>query len=258
MDEVTITVLEDAVFTIPDDMTICESEALEGITLTANSSQPGTFTWNGTEVGDELNTTLDTTTTFYVSFSNECEDYMDSVIVTVINEPDVDILSDPLVTDTTFIEGNTLTLTAIPNIPGATYEWSTGQTGQTITLQTNTIGEEIITVTITTPDGCVIEATVEVITKEIEFRIPNVFSPDGDGDNDYFNVFTNGGEPVIREFKVYSRWGQLVYDNDDPVNGWDGTFKNENAPSDVYIYSIIIDFPSGKTKNEKGDLTLLR
>ena len=57
---------------------------------------------------------------------------------------------------------------------------------------------------------------------------------------------------------MFNRWGQLVYDNENPGQGWDGTFKNENAPSDAYIYLITIEMPSGDIRTEKGDVTLLR
>ena len=56
---------------------------------------------------------------------------------------------------------------------------------------------------------------------------------------------------VVSDFKVYNRWGHLVYNNEDPANGWDGKFKNEDAPSDVYIYMITIDMPSGKLSTKK-------
>ncbi len=62
----------------------------------------------------------------------------------------------------------------------------------------------------------------------------------------------------ILEFRVYNRWGKLLYDNEDPSNGWDGTDNGEPAPSDVYVYYIVIRYPDGQEFTEQGDVTLIR
>ncbi|MBK8566272.1 MAG: gliding motility-associated C-terminal domain-containing protein [Saprospiraceae bacterium] len=89
--------------------------------------------------------------------------------------------------------------------------------------------------------------------------MPNAFSPNGDESNDWFQIVSN--VPLtINEFKIWNRWGYLVYDNDNPEDGWDGKQKNEEAPSDVYIYKIVYQITggSGKQYSQKGDVTLLR
>ncbi len=257
MQQVTITVIDDAILTISQDAAICQDDQ---ITLTANSTEPGTFQWTvgGTSTGSGNSITVnpDTTSEYTVSFMNDCDTLSESVTVDVVPGFSVTVeLIDP---DTIPVyEGELLTLTAMTNVslPGATYVWSTEQTGQTIT--TDAVFPAIeYTVTVTDANGCDYGNSITIPTEELKYGIPNVFTPNGDTENDYFNVFSNA--PItISEFKVFNRWGQIVYDNENPTQGWDGTFKNENAPSDVYVYMITIDLPSGAI-SEKGDLTLMR
>ena len=126
-----------------------------------------------------------------------------------------------------------------------------------------------LTVTITDPVGCTGDLPVTIpvypLTECIDVLFPNVFTPNGDNRNEFFNYVTNGlpedGDVTVIQFKVYSRWGQLVYDNDRPLEGWDGTFNGEPSPSDVYIYKAILLIGT-ETRNvtieSQGDLTLIR
>ena len=59
------------------------------------------------------------------------------------------------------------------------------------------------------------------------------------------------------EFRIYNRWGQLVYDNDTPETGWDGNVNGNPAPSDVYVYKIVLNLPDGQVE-ETGEVTLIR
>ena len=66
--------------------------------------------------------------------------------------------------------------------------------------------------------------------------VPNVFTPNGDGQNDEFRVAYKS----IAEFHcwVYNRWGKLVYDWTDPAKGWDGTINGRPAAEGAYFYVI--------------------
>ena len=98
--------------------------------------------------------------------------------------------------------------------------------------------------------------------------VPNIFSPDNDGENDFFNVtFFTGTTPsmavdmgpiAVTTFKIFNRWGELVYNNENPTQGWDGMHNDEPAPSDVYIYMIEITLPNGSIESFQGDVTLIR
>ncbi len=107
--------------------------------------------------------------------------------------------------------------------------------------------------------GPILEGTVRVIV--VNIAIPNAFAPDGN--NKRFNVldFGNAIEEVVT-FQVFNRWGQRVYDNENPSlgpeGGWDGTFNGTPQPSDVYAYIVEVRLEDGSTETFKGDVTLIR
>jgi gliding motility-associated-like protein len=87
--------------------------------------------------------------------------------------------------------------------------------------------------------------------------IPSAFSPNGDGRNDVFRIINLKYQRII-EFKVFNRWGELVYDDINPTHGWDGTYKGVPQPPGVYYYLIRVATPGGIMRNYKGDVTLIR
>jgi len=129
----------------------------------------------------------------------------------------------------------------------------------------NTGGEAEYNLTATDPLGACPPADytfkIEILDNVIE--IPNVFTPNGDETNDFFNFIQLGDNPVeiaIGEFKVYDRWGKLVYDNDTPDTGWDGQINGKPAVADVYVFVMKLSFPEGNCELPEmlGDLTLVR
>ena len=77
---------------------------------------------------------------------------------------------------------------------------------------------------------------MKVNISESYLRVPNVFTPDGNGQNDEFRVAYRS----LKEFHiwVYNRWGKLVYESTDPAKGWDGTINGRNAAEGAYFYVI--------------------
>jgi gliding motility-associated-like protein len=104
--------------------------------------------------------------------------------------------------------------------------------------------------------------TVRVLCQNSQIFIPNTFTPNGDGVNDMF--FPQGkGLDYVKSFRVYSRWGELVFSRDDmkindPAAGWDGTFKSTPLKPDVFVYIINAYCESGEPIELKGDISLVR
>ena len=86
--------------------------------------------------------------------------------------------------------------------------------------------------------------------------VPNVFTPNKDGVNDKAVVIGVGISRMV--FRVYNRWGQLMFESNDRKIGWDGTFKGKAQPMDVYAYTLDAEFFDGKKIKKQGDITLLR
>lgn len=109
------------------------------------------------------------------------------------------------------------------------------------------------------PYGCRDTATIKIfIEYESDLKVPNAFTPDGDGLNDVFKIYHHEFERLIG-FSVYNRYGQLVFFTDNINEGWDGTVDGgKPAGIDTYIYVIEYALPTGENKVQKGDVVLLR
>jgi gliding motility-associated-like protein len=121
-------------------------------------------------------------------------------------------------------------------------------------------GYYIYTVKVSDDAGCIDSAVVRVsiFSTLPEIYVPNAFTPNGDGRNDFFKIVAPGIER-IKLFRVYNRWGQLIYDS--PVThiiGWDGSFNGKPLPSDTFVWMVqAVDY-TGKTHFKKGTVTLVR
>lgn len=110
-----------------------------------------------------------------------------------------------------------------------------------------------------TPAGCRDSSFVTVHLDYEQDCIPTAFTPNGDGLNDVFRLCNKMRYEQLVSFRVYNRWGQLVFENtNDPEKGWDGTFNGVVQDMGVYNYIIIIGRPDGTNKIFKGDVTLIK
>lgn len=123
----------------------------------------------------------------------------------------------------------------------------------------------VFTAVLTSQEGCQIEVSQVVkVEKTKNIHIPNAFSPNGDGENDYFTVF--GGQSYVRSIKslqVFNRWGAKIFsktnmDINDEVQGWNGKTGAVENDMGVYIYVAEIEFIDGETTMMTGDVSLIK
>ncbi len=113
-------------------------------------------------------------------------------------------------------------------------------------------------------DNCVYSDEVLVrVQKNRAVYIPNVFSPNDDGINDFFYVQSNRDNVRIKKMSIFDRWGNLVHQAlDIDVNqaslGWDGIYNGLPAQSGVFVYMIVLEFIDGVEVLKYGDVTILR
>ena len=104
--------------------------------------------------------------------------------------------------------------------------------------------------------------TVFVTCNNGNIFIPNTFSPNGNGMNEYF--YPRGkGVANIKSFRVFNRWGEVVFERtnfspNDASSGWDGTYKGRRLTADVFIYTCDVVCENNTVLTYKGDVTLLR
>ena len=146
------------------------------------------------------------------------------------------------------------------NTQGSTdymYQWSPGgQTTPFITVsQTGTY-----TVQVSTPEGCVVEQTTQVLDKcEPRLVIPSAFSPNGDGVNEVLDVI--GLYIADFDLKVYDRWGEVIFASTNMDHKWDGRYKGRKVEPGVYAYVVTYraaDFPDRPKYKVRGSVTVIR
>lgn len=103
---------------------------------------------------------------------------------------------------------------------------------------------------------CTDTAKVRIDIDE-QVYLPNAFTPNGDGLNDFFAIRNMGYQGVL-SFRIYNRWGQLVFETLDAARGWDGMHKNQPAEQGNYFYDIRLSLRDGSSKHFKGEVLLIR
>jgi len=98
-------------------------------------------------------------------------------------------------------------------------------------------------------------ATLSARTLATNVYIPSGFTPNGDGKNDVFKIYSNLVSTM--DMKIFSQWGELVFSGSNPGDGWDGTYKGRMQPSGVYIYAIRVQLVDGTNLLRKGSITLI-
>ena len=122
-------------------------------------------------------------------------------------------------------------------------------------------------VTVFDLNGCSASDNILIIVKTPrDVFVPTAFSPGRDGKNDIFKPFLGLGAVKINFFRVYDRWGDVVYEDSnftraqslEATRGWDGNFRGKEMNNAVFTYAIEVEFLDGEKKILKGDVLLIR
>ena len=112
--------------------------------------------------------------------------------------------------------------------------------------------------------GCEVSDIKSVgVKREFPYYAPTAFSPDNNGENEFFTIYTSNAVAALRQFTIYDRWGSQVYQTDnlilnDDRAGWDGIHRGRTAQTGVYIWFAEIEFIDGRKEVIKGDVSLFR
>jgi gliding motility-associated-like protein len=184
------------------------------------------------------------------AISTFCPEKTLSKLITVNSFPQLSLGKDtmmcPGVTGSIFL--------ADINNPTATYQWSTGETGSGITV--------------TQPGYYWVKASngecssVDSIwvKRDCYLNVPNAFTPDGDGLNDYFlprELLSSGVKTFT--MNIYNRWGENIFTTSSiDGRGWDGKYNGVPQPMGTYVYVMDVEFINSIKKNFKGNMILIR
>jgi gliding motility-associated-like protein len=100
------------------------------------------------------------------------------------------------------------------------------------------------------------ESNIAKVTPPFTLYIPNTFTPNGDGMNDTFGV--SGG--ALKEFSImiYNRWGEMIFESNNPKERWDGNFNGEESPIGAYVYKVLAKGTDGGFAQKSGSVSLVR
>ncbi len=143
---------------------------------------------------------------------------------------------------------------------GTAFNWSpiTGLSSSTVANPTATINQEIqYTIRMTMASGCVTVDTMLVRVFDKHLYVPNVFSPNNDGINDILLINTIRIQS-FHFFRVFNRYGKMVFETDNASRGWDGKWNGQLQPVDTYVWVAEAKDNNGVQVNAQGTVTLLR
>ena len=249
-----------ALFNMPDSICLTNSIVLNSLAINANS-----FTWR---FGDgstssispivKTYTNVGTYTVTLIAVNLATCNKVDSIqkIIKVRPKPKADFTYTPT--------------TVIPNTPynfintstnAVSFSWSFGD-GEFSTL-VNPIhlykrkGTFQVCLIAKSAAGCA-DTLCKSVSADVNTKldVPTGFSPNGDGFNDI--LFVRGGGIETMSFKVFNRWGELVFETTDITIGWDGTYKGQAQEMDAYAYVLSATFVDGSSQSKSGNVTLIR
>jgi gliding motility-associated-like protein len=198
------------------------------------------------------------TYTLMIRDANGCE-WQEEVTISNISEIDLDLGPDRIIQigDSVLLEAQTSSAQIV------SYQWEPAAPS----IPTQVVAPEVTSsyaLTVTDINGCTASDRITIqVRKDRAFFLPTVFSPDGDGNNDEFMVFTGPEVVNVPVFRIYNRWGHLVYERlnippNDPTLGWDGRHNGQLLNAGVFVYQIELEYTDGWVESVKGDVTLLR
>ncbi|MBL7815030.1 MAG: gliding motility-associated C-terminal domain-containing protein [Saprospiraceae bacterium] len=246
--EVTLVVNGDPILIeLGPDRTLCVGETAR---LDASGSGARTYKWSNNATDSIIFVQKDGLYKVQAARGN-CT-ATDSVLLHFIIPPSV-----KLGNDTVLCENKKLIL--LTWAEAATYKWQDGSTLPSFPVAYTGI------YTVTVSNKCGRDSGSVKVTYDDchKVYIPTAFSPNDDNINDALVIYDHGNVRRVKSFRIYDRWGSLVFEKfdftpNDPAFGWNGKYNNSLLQSAVYVYVAEIEFTDGETLVKKGDVTLMR
>jgi gliding motility-associated-like protein len=253
------------------DATPCSGDC---ITFTNNSSSISTPTYNWTFAGGTPSSSTSAnpgqicyttpgtyTATLVVTNSFGTGSYSQNI--TVLPPPSIDAYGDAFIN-----LGDNTTIGATVTEGTIAWSWTPNNQGNILTCSPSDCSQAIVspaintifTATVTTSQGCSASDNViigvNVPSTGYALGVPNSFSPNGDNNNDI--LYVNGLGISTMVFRVFNRYGQLVFESDDQSIGWNGNFNGEPLNSATFAWTLECVMVDGASVKLNGNVTLLK
>lgn len=237
------------------DRIICERES---VTLSAAGSDYDTYEWwprtslNKYNIPNPVATPTSTTTYILKAINNACVSY-DSVTIYVVEVPEAKL---------SYSFDSCARVIALNNetIGTDSIFWDFGDGDSSISKNPvhkfDSVGTYTVQLIANRNTDCSDTASVQIVIPEIDInkrKIPNVFTPNGDGKNDTFKITGGNVECFIESISIFNRWGKLMYEVKNQTSWeWDGRIGGEIVPPGVYFYSV-----KGKGFDDVGSFSVI-
>ena len=118
--------------------------------------------------------------------------------------------------------------------------------------------EQDYTITLISAGGCkTVDSMLVQIVSQANIEVPNAFTPNADGRNDFLRPVPMG-VAAIKYFRIYSRWGELLFESQSSKPGWDGSHRGQPLPAQTVVWMVEGIGLDGKTITKKGTSVLIR
>ena len=230
------------------DQSICNGDF---ITLDAFSPFANSYLWQDGSSNDQF--VAYTAGQYYVDITTDCGIFSDSINITLI--PDLTNTLDRFTGSCGDLEVN-IDLSSV--FPGAQFLWSNGDTSPSSSYYNS--GREYVE--ISRCNEVLVDSFTIEISSDIEgaLFIPNVFTPNGDGINDYYKI--EGVFDNVHAFHcdIFNRWGELLFSSDDYNFRWDGTYRSRQVQEGVYVMVVQLEQHCGSINviQKRTHITLVR
>ena len=239
---------------VPFDVNFCADTS-------AGSSYQWDFGDGNTSVLPCANNTYTSPGVYSVTLivNNPACNWIDTASTTVtVNVPPV---ADFMITDSVQSVNSPVTFTDL-SIGATSYYWMFGDGGTDTQQNTEHLYLAAATWTVclvaTNANGCRDTACkpVTLFEEPVDVFVPNVFTPNGDKDNELFLPVGIG--IIDYTMDIYNRWGEKVYSANASQSGWDGKYQGKDCPVGVYAYVIKVIFRNTEGKELSGGVSLIR
>ncbi|WP_020539173.1 M43 family zinc metalloprotease [Lewinella cohaerens] len=200
--------------------------------------------------------------TLYVKYGDRC------VVTEPITVPGPETFSLALPEDQTIKWGESLPIDPLTDVdPGAIYQWTPAGSLDCPDCEKVIAQPEETTryfLKVTDENGCTeVDDILVKVDRRIPYYVPNAFTPNNDGKNDYFTVYAATGVEEVQQMVIFDRWGGEVFVRTNfPPNreelGWDGRSRKQQVTPGVYVYYLELKLSTGEVVMVKGDVALIR
>ena len=256
---VLVTVVLPVISTQPYGATlICPGDSAEIGVVVSNGTGVYNYNWNTSETNSQITVTPATSTIYYVSITDSCAahyEVVENVLVNVYRP----IAEFTLGADNIVVKKP---INFINQSEGATsyyWEFDNGEFSTGVSPTTTYYNDGAVTVMLVAENqaGCLDTVYhTYYVQPEMVFFVPNAFTPDGDGKNDYF-----AGDGVgVKEYemRIFNRWGEIIYHSESKRDTWDGRVGGIMSPNGVYVWKILLIGFDGTEYKKTGHVSLIR